>query len=178
MPERLSYEDSYRSLQAQRWKGAGPVPPLLEKSPAYADEVLGVEFFRTLVDGNEGADFRNLTLPRTFFGRSEISHLSFAGSNLSESVANWNDFIDVDFTGADLTRLDLRACLVEGVNFSNCRLVEADLRLCSFVNCKFDGADLTGAKLTRDAGRHLNLTEEQRSVVNWQDEDGEEPDGG
>jgi len=67
-----------------------------------------VEFFRTRVSDDK---FENLTLPRTFFGRSEIRDMSFRGTDLSESTLCWNDFIAVDFSDCDLSNGDLRASL-------------------------------------------------------------------
>ena len=60
----------------------------------------------------------HLTIPRTFFGRSEIAHTSFANSDLSESTLCWNDFVDVDFTNACLAGADLRASNYERVRFA------------------------------------------------------------
>jgi len=66
---RLSYEDSCRALQSRKIIDPGDIPPLPPRPPRYDDEVLGVSFFRT-----ELADTKleHLTLPHTFFGRSEI----------------------------------------------------------------------------------------------------------
>jgi uncharacterized protein YjbI with pentapeptide repeats len=178
MTNRLSYQDSFRSLQKQDWLKPGNPPPIPAKPPAYDDENLGIEFFRTWLDGAKGADFRNLTLPRTYFGRSQINNISFENSDLTESVANWNDFIDVDFSRSDLTRLDLRGCQLLRTNFTECKLTGADLRCCSFVDCNFKAANLTGTKLTRACGDLIALSQEQQAVVDWQEEDGDEPDGG
>jgi uncharacterized protein YjbI with pentapeptide repeats len=175
MTPRLSYDDSCRVLQSQKIIDEGEIPPMPERAPRHDDEVLGVSFFRTdLAD----AKLAHLTLPRTFFGRSEIRATSFADTDLSESTANWNDFIDVDFSGADLLRLDFRACVLQSVRFIESRLVGADFRRCTFTGCDFTGADLTGAKLTKQAAASLRLSSEQQRVVDWQDDDGAEPGGG
>jgi hypothetical protein len=172
---RLSYEDSCRALQSRQIIEAGDIPPLPQRSPRHDDEVLGVSFFRTMVADSK---MEHLTLPRTFFGRSEIRATSFRDTDLSESTANWNDFIDVDFSAADISRSDLRACVFERVRFSGAKLAGVDFRHCGFKACDFSGADLTGAKLTKKAGAALHLSSEQQGVVDWQAEDGEEPDGG
>jgi hypothetical protein len=172
---RRSYEDSYRFLQQEGWEGAGEVPPIPERPPGYFDEDLGLSFFRTWV--NEGR-LENLTIPRTYFSRSTVSKTSFAGTDLTESVANWNDFEDVDFTDSVLTRCDFRACILRRIRFERALLKDADLRRCTFEDCTFAGADLTGAKLTREAGRSLGLSPEQQSQVLWQEENGPDPDGG
>jgi uncharacterized protein YjbI with pentapeptide repeats len=137
--------------------------------------VLGVNFFRTLL---ADAKLENLTLPRTYFGRSEIRATSFQNTDLSESTANWNDFIEVDFRSADLSRCDFRACVLEKVLFTGACLAGADFRCCGFKNCDFASADMTGVKLTKKAGASLRLSPDQQSVIDWQAEDGEEPDGG
>jgi BTB/POZ domain-containing protein KCTD9 len=175
MPERLSYQNSCSFMQREGWLGAGEIPPLPEKPPRYDDEILGVEFFRTCV---ENARLENLTIPRTYFSRSEIRNSSFAGSDLSESVANWNDFNDVNFSYTDLSRFDFRGCSLVQVRFQGADLRNADLRRCDFEHCDFMAADLTGTKLTREAGESLILSDQQRQGVDWQDEDGPDPDGG
>lgn len=175
MTDRLSYEDSFRFLQREGWEKEGPVLPMPSAPPRYDDDVLGLSFFRTLVSE---AKFDRLTLPRIYFGRSEISRSSFVGADLTESVANWNDFEDVDFSSADLTRLDFRGCMLRRIKFNDAILCEVDLRCCGFENCSFRGADMTRAKLTREAGASLDLSETQKQVIDWQEEDGPEPDGG
>ena len=180
MPERLSYEESYRSLQRQKWRGEGDIPPMPSHPPRYDDEVLGLEFFRTWLDGLKGADLTNMTLCRTYFGRSEINSVSFANSDLSESVANWNDFNLVDFTSADLSRVDFRGNNVAECGFINTNFTDADLRCCSFEQCNFSGALMARAKMTRATGETLVLSDShsQRLEIDWHDTDGDEPDGG
>ena len=175
MSQRLSYEDSCRALQNQEIIDAGDIPPLPSKSPRYDDEVLGVSFFRTML---ADAKIEHLTLPRTFFGRSEIRATSFQDTNLSESTANWNDFIDVDFTSSDISHSDFRACVFNGVKFRNTKLVGTDFRYCGFTNCDFTGADLTDTKFTKKIGASLQLSPEQQQAIDWQTDDGEEPEGG
>src|SRR6185437_11216025 len=119
MAERLSYEESCRFPQQTGWLKDSEIPKLPERAPQYDDEILGVEFFRTMV---EHGSFEKLTLPRTYFGRSEIKSSSFAGSDLTESVANWNDFVNVNFSKTDLTKFDFRGCAMQGVNFSGSTL--------------------------------------------------------
>ena len=178
MPTRLNYEQSCRSLQQQKWLEQGDLPPMPAKPPAYDDEVLGVEFFRTCLDGKDGAEFQNLTLPRTYFSRSDIIGISFINSDLSESVANWNDFKDNDFSSADLSRLDFRGCQIIGTKFVGTLLIDADLRCCSFEDCDFTNADMTRTRLTRETGASLQLSDSQKAVIDWHDDDGEEPGGG
>jgi len=148
------------------------MPP---QRPRHDDEVPGVSFFRTLL---ADAKLEHLTLPHTFFGRSEIRATSFQNTDLSESTANWNDFIEVDFSDADLSGSDLRACLFERVKFRGAKLAGVDFRYCGFKRCDFTDADLTDAKLTQKVGAVLQLSAEQQSVIDWQSEDGDEPEGG
>lgn len=152
----------------------GGIPPLPARAPRHDDDDLGVSFFRTQVEGK----LEQLTLPRTFFARSEIRNCSFRGTDLSESTANWNDFIDVDFSGADLARCDLRGCTFASVRFTGTCLAGADLRHCSFERCDVTGADMAGAKLTEAGATALGISPDQRRAMALQADDGEEPEGG
>ena len=120
----------------------------------------------------------NLTLPRTFFGRSEISSISFKNTDLSESTLCWNDVIEVNFTDADLSESDLRAAIFRRIAFVRTNLRNADLRRSTFEDCDFTAADMAGAKLTRKQGEGVHLSDEQRKVIDWQESDGDEPPGG
>lgn len=176
---RLSYEESCRVLQKLGFLDAGAdgaIPPMPDHLPQCDDEEpLGVSFFRTFV--GEG-DLENLTLPRTFFGRSEIGPLSFKNTDLSESNLCWNDFNEVSFEDADLSGSDLRASVYNSVKFVRTNLRHADLRLSTFDSCDFTNAELQGAKLTREQAEDLGLTDEQRNVIDWQETEGDEPPGG
>ena len=172
---RRSYEQSCHELQRHGWVDPGNIPPMPARRPQHDDpEPLGVSFFRTRVTG----DYSNLTLPRTFFGRSEVSAASFSNTDLSESALCWNDFIGVDFSDASLRGSDLRASKFDGVNFVRCDLRDADLRLSVFDDCDFSDADMKGAKLTQRQAAGLNLTLTQRESIDWQTTGGEEPGGG
>src|SRR5262249_38818910 len=101
---RLSYEESCKLLQRHGYPDAGAegaIPPVPDHRPQGDDEEpLGVCFFRTFVgqDIEQGDDdeshrnLENLTLPRTFFGKSHIQYVSFKNTDLSESTLCWNDF--------------------------------------------------------------------------------------
>jgi uncharacterized protein YjbI with pentapeptide repeats len=123
-------------------------------------------------------DLSNLTLPRTFFGRSELNGTVLRNTDLTESNLCWNDFNNVDFSYAVLTGADLRASNFEGVNFTAANLERADMRRSSFKNCRFDNAVLKGAVLTHAQGKKLSLSEAQRASISWATDDGPEPDGG
>jgi len=173
--KRLPYIASCRLLIDQQLLAGGEAPPAQERPPRHDDEILGVRFFRAqLAD----AKLERLTLPRTFFGRSEICNVSFRDTDLSESTANWNDFIDVDFSLADLSRVDLRASVFERVNFSGASLRGADLRHARFTDCAFADADFAGAKLARECESLSGLSSTQRGAIEWHADHGEEPDGG
>ena len=173
---KASFDESVKVLRERGWLGEDESPRVPSRMPQYEDEdVAGVSFFRTEVSD---AKLDNLSLPRTFFGRSEIADSSFSNTDLSESNLCWNDFINVDFSGADLSGSDLRASSYENVNFTDANLTRADLRQCDFADCRFDGANLTGAKLTEAGGKLLELAEEQKAAISWQDDEGEEPPGG
>jgi len=175
--ERLHYADSIRRLRELGYLGPDEQPPLPDHVPQPEDEEpLGLSFFRTFV--GEGADLSNLRIPRTFFGRSEISNASFRNTDLSESNLRWNDFIDVDFTEATLSRADLRASIYTRVNFTRADLRGADMRRAHFEGCVFDEAVMDGAILARGQVRRLALSDSQKAVVDWRDDDGPEPSGG
>ena len=174
MPDRAPYAKSCGVLQSKELLEAGELPPLSERPPRHDDEKLGVSFFRTrLAD----VALDGLTLPRTFFGRSEIRCVSFRGSDLSESTANWNDFIDVDFGSADLSRTDFRASIFQRVSFRGAALRGADLRRTTFRSCVFADADMTGARLVCGLGWLFSLSRSQQAVIDWQSP-GPEPEGG
>jgi uncharacterized protein YjbI with pentapeptide repeats len=175
MTSRLSYDKSCGVLQSQRLIEDGTIPPLPQRPPRHDDEVLGVSFFRTLLDS---AKLEHLTLPRTYFGRSEIRASSFQDSDFSESTANWNDFLDVNFNSAHLSRCDFRSCVFQNVNFCGTQLTDADFRHCSFTNCDFTDADLTNTKFTKAATASLKFSASQQQTIAWQANDGEEPEGG
>lgn len=172
---RASYEESVRRLQKD-YLEPGEIPPMPERMPRDDDEVPGVSFFRTFV--GEHGDLSNLTLPRTFFGRSEINGALFCNTDLTESCLCWNNFTDVDFTGAVLARCDLRASNFTRTKFIRSDLRNADLRRSVFDGCLFDGALLDGAVMTTAQARNLPLSETQRRGIALTDDDGPEPDGG
>lgn len=175
MATRHSYEASCLRLQPG-YLEPGDVPPIPDHLPQYDDEEpLGVNFFRMAI---EGEDLSNLTLPRTFFGRSEINNVSFHNTDLSESNLSWNDFIHVDFSSARLTQSDLRASALSNTSFQSADLSGSDLRRSSFENCSFADALMTGTVLTITQGNILPLSDRQRAEVAWADTDGDEPGGG
>jgi hypothetical protein len=53
-----------------------------DRIPRYDDgQPWGVNFFRTMLSEN---DLSNLTLPRTYFGRLQISNVSFRDTDFTE----------------------------------------------------------------------------------------------
>lgn len=174
---RLAYDDSICRLRNLGFLSADEHPTMPDHVPQPEDdEPLGLTFFRTFV--GEGVDLSNLTIPRTFFGRSEISKASFRNTDLSESNLRWNDFIEVDFTEATLARADLRASIYTRVNFSRTDLRCVDIRRAEFEKCVFNGAIMDGAILTRMQGLRLDLSITQKAAIAWRDDDGPEPSGG
>jgi uncharacterized protein YjbI with pentapeptide repeats len=148
-----------------------------ERLPQYDDsEPLGFSVFRVRLD--DALDLSDLTLPRTFFGRSEINRVLFRNTDLHESNLCWNDFNGTDFTRADLTGSDIRSSLFHKVLFINANLNGADLRGSSFLDCHFERAAMKGVLLTREQGAAMYLSETQRQSIDWRDESGPEPGGG
>ncbi len=174
---RASYDDSIRRLQELGVLGPQEFPPLPDHLPQPEDdEPLGLSFFRTFL--GDDADLSNLTLPRTFFGRSEIRDISFQNTDLTESNLRWNDFINVDFSGAVLAKSDLRASVYTGVRFVRTDLRGADMRRADYEDCIFDDAVLDGAIMTRAQAATLDFSERQLASINWCEDDGPEPSGG
>jgi uncharacterized protein YjbI with pentapeptide repeats len=177
MPVRLNYDLSCARLRELGLLAHDNHPPMPERLPQYDDsEPLGFSIFRTLLD--DALDLSDLTLPRTFFGRSQIDRVSFRNSDLHESNLCWNDFNGTDFSGADLRSSDMRASLFHNVLFVAANLDGADLRQSSFTECSFEEATMKHAILTRQQGAAMRLSETQRQHIDWRDEDGPEPGGG
>ncbi|MBN6104752.1 pentapeptide repeat-containing protein [Xanthomonas sp. CFBP 8703] len=175
MGTRQSYEASCLRLQPS-YLEPGDVPPVPDHLPQYDDEEpLGVNFFRTAIDGE---DLSNLTLPRTFFGRSEISKVSFQNTDFSESNLSLNEFTHVDFSSALLTQSDMRGSVFSNTSFESADLRASDLRRSSFENCIFTDALMAGTVLTIAQGNILPLSDRQRAEIAWADADGDEPGGG
>jgi outer membrane immunogenic protein len=138
MMKRFSYLESCLQLQALSLLDGGQPPRLRDRMPRYDDgEPWGVSFFRTKVTDDSLA---NLTLPRTYFGRSEISRVSFRNTDFTESSLCWNDFVDVDFSATTLAQCDLRSSQFDRVKFIGADLRVADMRRSSFNACIFDDA--------------------------------------
>lgn len=178
---RKSLEDTWGFLESQgeetpRRSDGRPFVP--EAMPSCDDEELGFSYFKYRL---EDADNSNLTLPRTFFGRSCFVRVSFANSDLSESRMCWNDFDECNFSGADLSRCDMRASNFKGCSFAGAILQGADLRRSSFEDCDFTGADLAGAVAEDedfDGCVHDFLSEDQQMVMALSTDEGPEPPGG
>ena len=175
---RLPLEATWEYLRAHGYEAptdAGGRPLIGGAMPSFDDSVLGLHFFRT---GLEDEDLGALTIPRTYFARSEFRRVAFRDTDLSESRMCWNDWLECDFSQADLTGADMRASLYEQCRFVGAALAGADLRRSRFEACDFAAARMRGAKLTYRQGAGLGLTERQRYEVDWQAEDGPEPPGG
>lgn len=173
---RLSYTESCRQLQRAGHLKYGPIPPLPKRLPRYDDpKPLGVNFFRTRI---ENARLENMTLRRTFFGRSELVGVSFRNSDISQSNLCWNDFSDVDFTDANLSLADLRRSIFSKVHFIRANLTKADLRNSEFVGCNFEGASMNGSSALNRQKSDLRLSEAQIRQVAWTNDEGEDPGGG
>lgn len=173
----LSYDESIAALQDRGIIGTEESPPMPSQMPTPADsDPLGLSFYR--MGFENGADLSGLSIPRTFFGRSEIKDVSFVGTNLNESNLRWNDIVDVDFTGASLVGADLRASDYIRVCFDAADLCSADLRYSNYESCSFAGAKMKGALLAEDQRSELGLSRAQIEEITWQPDHGPEPSGG
>jgi uncharacterized protein YjbI with pentapeptide repeats len=173
-------EETWRYLESQGEetpRRPDGQPFVHDRMPSHDDEELGFSYFRYRL---EDADNSNLTLPRTFFGRSWFVRVTFAGADLSESRMCWNDFDDCDFSGADLSACDMRASHFKGCRFVGAVLRSADLRRSSFEDCDFTGAELAGAVAEDgdfEGTVYDYLSPEQQAGLSLTDE-GPEPPGG
>jgi BTB/POZ domain-containing protein KCTD9 len=178
---RKSLEETWRYLESQGEeppRGPDGRPLVADAMPNFDDEELRFSYYKYRL---EDADNSNLTLPRSFFGRSWFSRVSFAGTDLAESRMCWNDFDGCDFSRADLLGCDMRASKFGGCKFVGAVLRGADLRRSSFENCDFTGADLSDA-VAEDADFQGCvqdfLSDEQQAVMAWSEDEGPEPPGG
>jgi BTB/POZ domain-containing protein KCTD9 len=177
MAVRFSYDLSCARLRELGLLAHDGYPPMPERLPQYdGNKRLGVSIFRIRLA--DALDLSDLTLPRTFFGRSQINGVSFRNSDLRESNLCWNDFVGTDFTGADLAGSDMRSSLFQKVLFVTTSLDGVDLRRSSFIGCNFEGAAMKSVVLTRQQNVTMCLSETQRQDIDWRDESGPEPDGG
>ena len=106
-----------QGLEMPRDSDGKPFVP--NEMPNFDDDELGFSMFK---EGCEEVNLKNMTLPRSFFGRSLLSKIDFTNSILSESKFCWNDIVECNFTEADLSRCDMRASLFQNCNFVGARL--------------------------------------------------------
>jgi uncharacterized protein YjbI with pentapeptide repeats len=153
-----------------------PRMPCVDDEESDDEESVGLCFFR---DYQSEADFRDLTLPRTFFGRSLLERVCFANSDLTESRMCWNDFVSCDFRKADMARCDLRASIFEACDFAGANLRGADLRRARFNRCRFTNTQLASA-IAEDVNSNLidSLSDDQLASMDLRPDGGPEPEGG
>jgi hypothetical protein len=132
--------------------------------------------------GLANADYSNLTLPRVFFGRSFVERVNYRNTDLSQSWMCWNDFVDCDLSGADLSGCEMRSSIFRRCRFVGANLAGADLRRSSFEGCDFTGAVLRGTRADEGYADEYELTErlsvEQLEAMEWHEDPGPEPPGG
>ncbi len=176
MLDRLTCAASCERLQKLGFIDGSELP-MPSRMPRHDDlEPLGVSFFKSSL--NDELDMSNLTLPRTFFGRSDLSKVSIKNTNSSESNLCWNEFVAIDFGLSDLSLCDGRSSNFYTVTFSNSDLTRTDLRHSRFKHCVFYGAIMDGTILTRTQAVRLSLSNEQRSTIDWRWFSDPVPDGG
>jgi uncharacterized protein YjbI with pentapeptide repeats len=90
----------------------------------------------------------------------------------------WNDFVNCDFTGGNLSGADLRASVFKKCRFDAANLDGAELRGASFLKCTFSEASLKSAKLTYFQRLRVRLNEMQRPEVAWHWRNPEVPGSG
>ncbi len=126
----------------------------------------------------EDFDYSQQDLMNSFINKSLVKNVSFENSSLSGSRMCWNDFEQVNFKGTSLSECDMRASIFEDCDFEGADLTKTDLRRSSFVNCRFKSANFEGAKIAKASKEKFDLSPDQIDVVEWMEDDGEEPEGG
>lgn len=174
--ERLSFVETWHFLRENT-----PII-LLDDAPPPEKDGIGIAYYRwgEINDPPEGEEYgvlrlENLTMPIVNFYRCGIENMSFRNTVLSGSWFCYNDFINVDFTDADLRQCDMRCSIFQNVQFVRADLREADLRMSSFENCDFTNANMVGTKMRHSQAKGLSLSEEQKQHIDWKRRDGKEP---
>ena len=173
---------SFEYLRSLGWEVPDAQDALPTGIPSFDDDILGLSFFRTNVSNEE---FDCLTIPRTFFGRSEIKAVTFDYSDLSESRMCWNEWQYCHFEKTNLSGCDLRRSVFKSCYFNRTDLTGADLRGARFEKCSFEGANMKDVKLEKPfsffgnkKAKDLKLSPQQIQEINWTSSAGEEPPGG
>jgi len=169
-PPRKSFDESCQILRDLGFIKPDEQPVIPPCQPKYEDEEpLGVSFFRWIIEDMILAD---LTLPRTYFGKSEFINCAFRNCDLNDSNLIWNDFKQIDFSHSNLSNSDMRGSVFDSCSFVKADLTSADLRQSSFNGCKFTGARMKGAKVEDYWQDQLPWTKQQMSDIDWQDDPG------
>jgi len=84
-------------------------------------------------------------LPQVCILRSTFREVSFQHAECAGIAANWDEFFDCDFTGADLRKADFRASCFVRCRFDHANLESAELRSAAFRACSFADANMTNA---------------------------------
>lgn len=118
-------------------------------------------------DGNR-ANFRNADLREADLSGTVLMNASLRGADLSKA-----QLTQVDFRGADLSEAILQQTNISYCNFSGATLTRADMRTAIMEGSFFEGADFTGAGLigANLAGLQLsgaNFTETDLQSANLQ----------
>jgi BTB/POZ domain-containing protein KCTD9 len=174
MAQRRSLEETWRHLGDDMPRDTLGNPFVPSAMPNYDDDILGFSFFRHII---EDGDFSDLTLPRTYFGRSGFERVNFRNTDLSGSRMCWNDFTECDFSKADLSGCDMRASRFQDCRFDGTVLCRADLRHSSFEGSSFTEADMSHAIADKNESIDC-LTELQFATMNLHADSGPEPPGG
>jgi hypothetical protein len=179
---RLTTDRSFEILRARGWDAPASADQIPRRMPVVNDNDKRLSFFRTRVDTE---DFRDLTIPRTLFLRSEIVGCRFENTDLAESSMTWCDWTNCNFMKADLRKCDLRRSVFKDCYFYDAILDDTDLRGAKFIHCKFGHASMKGTKLEKTFGlfktfrrRQLRLSQDQSKQIAWTTTLGAEPPGG
>lgn len=142
------------SVALQGMAEAGEIPSARVKNLRFQDIALedldfsgadlrGIRFFDAAV---RNCRFDNARFDGLRVWRTSVRSSSFRGAALvGASIGAWqegkgNEYVDVDFTGADFSQIGCSAATFVNVDFSLAKLVKINFSASSFVRCTFAGS--------------------------------------
>jgi uncharacterized protein YjbI with pentapeptide repeats len=110
-------------------------------------------------------DFSSTDLSNASITRCLVEKVNFSNVIGSPVRLCWNDFVECDFNGSDLTGADFRGSIITSCRFDHANLANLDLRLAGFHRCTFDRCNLDGALVTLWQYLFLRLDSGQKGQV-------------
>lgn len=124
--------------------------------PKQPDRVTPAVFMAALESGQR--DFSNQALQglELFNNARVIEGVNFSGADLSKADLRGLTFKDCDFTGAKLTRASLSNTTLERCTFDKADLAHAGLMFAKANNTTFSGANVEGLEVHKDSVTAFN----------------------